>query len=347
MMLNSDVNKQIHPQTRLMLKYLNREREGAGPLSDLLAQSQNLRHGLRGDLSLEVLELVGLLGEFGLDSLADVDRLIDIAGNTLEVLLAHTTGSHGRGTDTNTVGSKSRLVTRDRVLVASNVNLFQDSLETSTVQSLRSEIQENHVAISAVSNELVAKTFELVLDSLGVLDNLLLVCLELGGIYLLKGDGKSGDGVVVRTTLMTREDREVNGSLEVIHDVLSGLGVLAADTLAEEDHGTTGSTEGLVGSGGYNVGILKGRGNDASSDQTGDVSHINDEVGANLLGDLAHALVVNQTAVGGGTGDQALGAVELSVGLQSVVVNNAGFKVDTVGEGFEVGGDGRDPADCH
>ena len=315
--------------------------EGAGPLSDLLAQGKDLGDGLGGNLGLEVLELVGLLGELTLDLLAEVDGLVNVTGNALEVLLTHTTGGHGGGTDTDTAGGQSRLVTRDGVLVASNVDLLQDSLDTSTVQALLAEIDENHVAVSAVRDELVAQSLELVLESLGVLDDLLLVLLELGGSSLLEGNSKGGDGVVVGTTLVAREDGEVDRVLEVVKNILAGL-IGAADTLAEEDHGTTGATERLVSGGGHNIGVLEGRGNDTSGDQTRNVSHVDDEVGANLIGNLAHALVVNQTAVGGGTGDQTLGAVHLGVTLKSVVVDDTGLKVDTVREGLEVGGNGRD-----
>lgn len=326
-----------------MLKNLDREREGAGPLGDLLAQAQDLRNGVRRNLGLEVFEPVGLLGEFGLDALADLDGLVDVAGDALEVLLAHTAGGHGGSANADTVRSESGLVTWDGVLVASDVDLLQDSLETSTVQGLGSQIQQDHVAVGAIGDELVAQLLEFELDGLGVLHNLLLVLLELGGGSLLEGDRQSGDGVVVGATLVTREDGEVDGSLQVIHNVLAGLGVVAADALTEEDHGATRTTEGLVGSGGHHIGILERRRNDASSDQPGDVSHIHNEVGADLVSNLTHALVVNQTAVGRGTGDQALGAVELSVGLQGVIVNDASLEVDTVGEGFKVGGDSRDP----
>lgn len=324
---------------------LDGEGEGAGPLSDLLAEAEDLRDGLGGNLSLEVLELVGLLGKLALDLLAEVDGLVDVAGNALEVLLTHTTGGHGGGTDTDTAGGQSRLVTGDGVLVASNVDLLEDSLDTSTVQALVAEVDKDHVAVSAVRDELVTESLELLLEGLGVLDDLLLVLLELGGINLLKGNSQSSDGVVVGTTLVTREDREVDGALKVIHDVLAGLGVSAADTLAEEDHGTTGTTEGLVGGGGDNIGVLEGGGDDTGGNQTRDVSHVDNEVGADLVSDLAHASVVDQAAVGGGTSDQALGAVELSVGLELIVVNDTGLKVDTVGEGLEVGRDSRDPAE--
>lgn len=95
--------------------------------------------------------------------------------------------------------------------------------------------------------------------------------------------------------------------------------------------------------GGHNIGVLEGRGDNASGNQTRDVGHVDNKVGTNLVGDLAHALVVNQTAVGRGTSDQDLGAVQLSVGLEGVIVDDTGLQVDTVGEGLEVGGDSRDP----
>ena len=160
------------------------------------------------------------------------------------------------------------------------------------------------MAVGAVGDELVAELLELDLESLGVLDDLLLVLLESGVVGLLERDGQSGDGVVVGTTLVTGEDGEVDGSFKIVQDLLAGLGVGAAHTLAEEDHGTTGSTERLVGGGGDDVGVLEGRGDDAGSNQTGDVSHVDNQVGANVVGDLAHASVVDQAAVGGGTSNE-------------------------------------------
>lgn len=320
---------------------LNGQREGAGPLGNLLAESQNLGDAVIGDLGLEVLELVGLLGKLTLDLLAESDGLVDVAGNALEVVLTHTTGRHGGGTDTDTARSESGLVTGDGVLVAGNVDLLENGLDTGTVKGLGAEVNEDHVAVGTVGDELVTEGLELVLEGLGVLDDLGLVLLELRGVNLLEGNSQSGDGVVVGATLVSREDGEVDGVLEVVKDILAGL-VLATDTLAEEDHGTTGTTEGLVGGGGDDIGVLEGRGDDTSGDQTGDVSHVDNEVSTDLVGDLAHALVVNETAVGGGTGDKTLGAVHLGVALELVVVDDTGLKVNTVGEGLEVGGDSRD-----
>ena len=98
-----------------------------------------------------------------------------------------------------------------------------------------------------------------------------------------------------------------------------------------------------MGGGGDDIGVLEGRRDDTSSNETGDVGHVDNEVGADLVSDLTHAGVVDQTAVGRGTGNNALGAVELSVVLKHVVVNETSLEVDTVGESLEVGGDSRDP----
>jgi len=322
---------------------LNGQREGAGPLGNLLAESEDLRNSLGGNLGLEVLELVGLLGELSLDALADLDGLVNVLSNALEFFLAHATGGHGGGANTDTAGGEGGLVTGDGVLVAGNVDLLQNSLNTGTVQGLLTEVNKDHVAVSTISNELVAQVPGLVLERLGVLDNLLLVLLELRAGSLLEGNSKGSDGVVVGASLVTGEDREVDGTLKVIQDVLTGLGVGAADTLAEENHGTTGTTERLVGSGGDDISVLEGRRDDTSSNETRDVGHVDNEVGADLVSDLTHAGVVDQTAVGRGTGNNALGAVELSVVLKHVVVNETSLEVDTVGESLEVGGDSRDP----
>lgn len=200
------------------------------------------------------------------------------------------------------------------------------------------------MGVGSVGDELVTKTLELDLNGLSVLDDLLLVLLELGGVGLLEGNGESSDGVVVGSTLVTWEDGEVDGVLKIVKDILSGLGISGTDTSAEEDHGTTGSTEGLVGGGGDDVGVLEWRWDDTGGDETGDVGHVDNEVGTDLVGDLAHALVVDQTAVSGSTGNKDLGPVHEGILLELLVVDDTSLNVDTVREGLEVGGDSRDLA---
>jgi len=199
------------------------------------------------------------------------------------------------------------------------------------------------VGVCAVGDELDAKLLELVLERLCVLDDLRLVVLELLCVGLLEGDCQGGDGVVVRTALVAGEDGEVDGTLEVVHDLFPRLEIGASYTLAEEDHGATGTTQGLVGGGCDDVGVLEGGGYDTSSDQTRDVGHVDDEVGTDLVGDLSHASIVDETAVGRGTGDEDLGSVHEGVLLQTVVVDDASLEVDSVGESLEICRHGRDP----
>lgn len=344
--MNQDNARKQHPLTTPLHSAhgnLHGQREGASPGSDLLLETVDLLDRAGCDLGLEVLELVGLLGQLALDLLAKFDAGVDVLSNLGEVLLTKATRGHGRRTDTDTHGSEGRLITRSRVLVAGNVDLLQNSLDTSTVKSKGLQVEQDHVVVGTASNEGVAELLEGDLELLGVLDDLLLVLLEVIGLSLLKSDGQSGDGVIVGTTLVARENGEVDGTLKVVQDLLAGLSIDLADTLAEKDHGTTGPTEGLVGSGRDHVAVLEGRGVDTGGNETRDVSHIHHQVAANLVGNLTHALVVDLTAVGGGTGDEDLGTVHEGVLLELIVVNQAGLNVDTVWESLEVGGNGRDP----
>jgi hypothetical protein len=323
--------------------YLDGKREGAGPVLDLLLEGVDFGDLAAGNLDLEVLELVGLLGELALDVLAELDGLVDVSSYPLKVLLTKTTGGHGGGTDTDTHGGEGALVAGGGVLVAGNVDLLEDGLDTGTVEVEGLEVEEDHVVVGSTSDEGVAQALEGLTDSLGVLDDLGLVGLEVVGLSLLEGDGKSSDGVVVGTTLVPREDGEVDGALEVVEGLLAGLGVGAADALAEEDHGSTGTTERLVGGGGDNVAVFERRLVHTGGDETGDVSHVHEEVGTDLVGDLPHAGVVDFTAVCGSASNKDLGAVHEGVLLEPVVVDQAGLEVDAVGEGLEVGGNSRDP----
>lgn len=322
---------------------LNGKRESVTPRGDLFSVVVDLLNLTAGNTGLEVLELVSLLGESSLLLLADLDGLVNVLGDTLELLLAEATRSHGRSTDTDATRGEGRLVTRDGVLVASNVDLLEDGLDTGTVKVVLAEVNKNHVAVGTIRDKLVSEGLEGVLQSLGIRDNLLLVSLEVGASGLLQGNSQGSDGVVVRATLVTREDGEVDGVLEIVEDLLAGLGVNGADTLAEEDHSTTGTTKRLVGGGGDDIGVLEGGRDNLGGDETRDVSHVDNEVSTDGVGNLAHALVVDKTAVGRGTGNQDLGAVEDGVLLESVVVNDTSVKVDTVRHGLEVGRDSRDP----
>lgn len=136
---------------------------------------------------------------------------------------------------------------------------------------------------------------------------------------------------------MTGEDGEVDGTLKVVEDRLAALGIGAANAPAEENHGATRTTQRLVCSGGNDIRIFERCGDDFSSDEARDMGHVDHEISANLVSDLTHALVVDETAVCGGTSDENLGSVHESILFEAVIINQVGIEVEAVGEGLEVG----------
>ena len=336
-----------HPTTKNHLELsspaLNRQWEGTGPTSNFLSHLVDLRDLTTSDLCLEVLELVITLGKCALDLFANLDALVNIIGNFLEVFLAEASGGHGWCTDTDTARGKSGLVTRDGVLVASNVDLLQDGFDTCAIESLWAEIKEDHVRVSSVSHELVAELLELSLNGLSVLHDLLLVLLEFRGGSLLESNSEGGDGVVVGSTLMAGENGEVDRAFKVIQSLLTSLSISLANTFAEEDHGATRTTERFVRSRSNDISVLEWAGDDTGSNETRDVSHVDDKVCANKVCDLSHASIVDQTAVCGSTSNQDLGSVHQSILLQFVIIDDSSLEVYTVWEGFEVGRDSGDP----
>ena len=65
--------------------------------------------------------------------------------------------------------------------------------------------------------------------------------------------------------------------------------------------------------------------------QAGDVSHVHEQVGPHLVGDLREALEVNDTGVSGGTGDDHFGAVTSGQISNLVIVDAVGHGVYAVG----------------
>lgn len=97
-----------------------------------------------------------------------------------------------------------------------------------------------------------------------------------------------------------------------------------------------------MGSGSDNVRILKWAWDDTCCDETRDVSHINHKICTDQVGNLAHALVINQSAVCGGTGNQHFRSIQDGILLKLIIINDTGLKVNAVGEGLEVCRDCRD-----
>lgn len=124
---------------------LNWERERVSPSSYLLPNLLQLLNLSTCNLRLEILELVGLLWQPTLDLDGELDQGINKPSNPDKCLVSKSSRSHSRGSDTETTGRKSRLITWDRVLVAGNVSCLENRLNTSTIELLWAKVKENHV----------------------------------------------------------------------------------------------------------------------------------------------------------------------------------------------------------
>ena len=140
---------------------------------------------------------------------------------------------------------------------------------------------------------------------------------------------------------MSREDGRVDRTLEVVHNLVALL-VRAPHALAEEDHGTSRSTQTLVGSGRHDVRVFERRGNNATGDQARNVCHVAEQVAADLVRNALEALVVDQSAVCTGSCDDDLRPVQHSQLFQLVVVDQTGLLVKPVWERLEVFADSAD-----
>lgn len=303
-----------------------------------------------GKLHNVLLELSDKLGSFTVTRLVSLDKVleklgtslflslernlddtVEELGNLFHILLLHRSGSQSRGTDSDTTGDEGRSVTGNGVLVEGDVGGITNLLNLGAGQTDRPEVPENQVVLSTVSLEPVTVFEQDGSHGSGVGADLLGVLLESGVGSLLEGDGDTGDGVVVGTTLTSREDGSVDTSLKVRFLVLS-----------EEDETSSGTTEGLVGSGGHDVTVLERRVLLGSSDETRDVGHVGHEVSALAIGDLSETAIVPVTGVSGTTANEKTGLEEVGVGLELGVVNDTSLGVDSVRERLEVDGRSSD-----
>ena len=129
----------------------------------------------------------------------------------------------------------------------------------------------------------------------GVAHDLGGVLLELRRGGLGEGEGLGGDHVVERAALQPRE-----------HRLVDGLGQLGR----AEDGAAARTAERLVGGEGHDVGAVVHRVRVLpAGDEPGDVGGVEHEQRADLVGDGPERRRIDDPRVGGGAGDDDLGAV--------------------------------------
>ena len=80
----------------------------------------------------------------------------------------------------------------------------------------------------------------------------------------------------------------------------------AANSCPAEDQAGARAAQGFVGCGGDDVRVRHGRRMHASGDQAGEVGHVDHEVGADFVGDGAHAGEVEDARIGAAAADDDL-----------------------------------------
>jgi hypothetical protein len=186
---------------------------------------------------------------------------------------------------------------------------------------LGGQIDENEVVVRTAGHQRKALGSQLGGQDRCVVDDVLRVGFELGRQRLFGGNGDTGGGVVVRTTLEAREHRLVDGG--------------SVRGLAKDD-ATARTAQRLVGRRGHNIGDAEGRRVHTTSDQARDVGDVGDQDRTNLVGDGAKGGEVELPRVGAGATPEELGPVLAREGAHFVEVDAVRIGAHSVALAVEV-----------
>merc|ERR1740123_1882162 len=221
-----------------------------------------------------------------LDLRHDVHGIADELADSRKVRLHEAPRGHRRRVDAEPAGVHRRLVTWDRVLVKHDGRCLADELRLIAVHTLRPQVDQQQMVGGADGNEVEIASLQGLGQGLRILHDLLLVLLELRTLPHLERRGQRRDRLVVRATLEAREHGCVDLFLEVI--------LLAP---AEENHGTSGPAQGLVGRGRHDVGVIERRSDHTTDNKAGDVGHVSKEDRTALVRNLAHSRIVDEPRI--------------------------------------------------
>ena len=135
--------------------------------------------------------------------------------------------------------------------------------------------------------------------------------LEAGLEPLVETHGLRGGDVHERSALGPRED----GGIELLGKVL----------VVREDETATRTAEALVCRRRDEVGVLHRRGMNPGGDESGDVSHVDEEEGTDRISDFAHAFEIDDVRVGRGPGRDHLRLEFLRGFSEQIVVDRLGL----------------------
>src|SRR4051794_40067066 len=214
-----------------------------------------------------------------------------------EVLLLQAAGRQGRRADAQAAryGGRPR-IEGDRVAVDRDPDLGQPVLGLLAVEIGLAQVHQDEVDVGTAGEHVdpVAGAEQGVRHRLGAGDRALLALAEGVGLGDAQRDRLAGDDVLERAALLAGEDGRV--------DLLGQL-------VATDDHAAAGAAERLVDGCRHDVGVRDGVRVHARGDQAGEVGHVDEQVGARLVGYRPEGLEIEVARVGRPAGDDHLGPV--------------------------------------
>ena len=178
------------------------------------------------------------------------------------------------------------------------------------------QVDEDEVDVGAAGEDRDAAGLQALGERLRVGDRLALAGAELLGRGDPQGHRLGGDRVHQRPALLAGEDRFVD-RFRVL--------------LAAEDHAAARAAERLVDRRRDDVGVLDRVGVLAGGDQAGEVRHVDHQLGADRVGDLAEGGEVELARVGGPAGDDQLRPVLVGEALDLLHVDQQVLAAHVVG----------------
>lgn len=169
------------------------------------------------------------------------------------------------------------------------MNGIKDILHLRARELMWSYIPQEKVAISASRDELLTFLLQGGSESLGVLDHLGAVGLELWRLDLLHLNGNSSNLCVVRSALETGK-----------HGKIYGVSIL----LSHKDHARTWASQGLVGCRGHHITVGEGVVHTLRRNKASDMSDVSHQIRAIVVCYLSELGIVVITWVGACTNDK-------------------------------------------
>src|SRR5690606_35386539 len=270
-----------------------------------------------------------------------VEDVADPVGEPGAVVFGVAAGGHRRGADAQARGDEGLLrVVGHRVLVDRDVGLAEGFLGGLAGHALADHVDQHQVVLGAGGDDLVVALDDHLRHRPRVLHHLSLVGLELRLQRFLDGHRLGGDHVHQRAALDAGED----DALQLLADL--GIG-LARALLAGDDDAAARAAQGLVRGRGDHVGVRHRVGIHARGHEAGDVRHVHEQPGADLVGDRAVARPVDLLRVRAEAGNDHLRLVLQRESLDFVVIDQALLvhpvlhRVEQLARGVDLGAVGQ------